>query len=396
MTAQANPAVRPEGLQSAPGVAPDLIPFSQASKRITEEGPSWVGLELKAENQVLERKPLLANGFLAALWVVIKTTKAGTAESGAKALEGYPWIVIKQFNFEDQGGKQIDTAMGGFEWWLACRFGGYNGLPDLSELDSYKAEITEFDFTLLIPQAISAVGWGSLTNQTEATHYFVQPEISQLGQVYKAEADHEVTKSPEFSIKVWVQYWFLPQAFSAPEPPEFPNGHPQEQRVPFEGTKQAWTRQAGVKLQAGENPTLITRVGQLIRTIILVTRNADGAFTEKVLPNPWRLEYERNTFRALERQRTKDQAKEMAQGPQSAIPTGVYPLILSEGHTWVAGDVNPDTYLATDASTRLEIKGNSEEAGTMDIIVNDVSVSAVSSQARREFPGQIQGAGPVA
>lgn len=386
--------VRPEGLEAAGPPAP-VIPFNQASKRVTEEGPFWTGIEPGAAEIKLEAKPILANGFLAAIWAVLKTTTAGTNTEAATAGQAYPWCIIHEFQFKDQGGKEIDSAMGGFEWWLACRFGGYNGLPDLSELDSFEGtSLTAPAFTLLVPQALSPSSWGSLTNQTEATHYFVQPMIAPTSTIYKG----KISKAPIYSLKLWIQYWNLPAARTPPEPGgEFPEGIPQEQRIPGEGTLQAWTRQANVKIEQGENPTLITRVGQLIRTIILVTRNSSGEFSEKILPDPFRIMYEREEWRSLERQRCKDQAKEMTQGPQKAIPTGVYPFILSEGNTgWVAGSINPNTYLSTNASTRLEIKGNSEEKGSMDIIVNDVSVSAVTSQGRREFAGLVQGAGAVA
>lgn len=378
----ANTAVMPaahEGYAAVPGVAPPVVPFDQASHIVFEEGPSWSKVTPGAAAQVLKQESLPANGFLRNIWVHAETEKEGDETAGAAA-EGFPWNILSAFSFQDQGGHTI-SSMAGYNWYLADKYGGYFGMPDLSELDSFSKVLKKPNMMLCIPCEITPTGFGSLTNMTEATKYQVQPTVAQESEVYST----KMTKAPELGFKVWCELWTLPQALTEPEP-GFPQGRQQEQRPPLEGTIQFWTEQANVKVATGENQFLLTRMGQMIRTHIFVCKDKEGKYTDATMPDPIQFLWARVIFRVIGRQMAKDMAK-IKLPHSAAVEKGVFPFIYSTGQGRLAGDNSVNTWLPTVNATRMELKGAFTE-GTITVLTNDVAVAATSEVGRREVPGE--------
>jgi hypothetical protein len=375
-----------EGYAAVPGVAPPEVPFDQASHVVFEEGPSWLNVTLSAAQQVLKQEPLPANGFLRNIWLRIETKTEGNETAGVAA-QGFPWNILSMLTFQDQGGHTI-SAMSGFNWYLADKYGGYFGMPDLSELDSFSGTLKKPNAMVCIPCEITPTGFGALTNMTEATKYQVQPTVAQQSEIYST----PMTTNPVLNLKVWCELWILPQAFTEPEP-GFPQGRRQQQRPPLEGTIQFWTEQANVKVGAGENQFLISRMGQMIRTQIFVCKDAEGKYTDATMPDPIQFLWARVIFRVIGRQMAKDMAK--IKLPHSkAIETGVFPMIYSTGQGRLAGDNSQNTLLPTVNSTRQELKGNFSE-GTITVLTNDLAVAATTEAGRREVPGETSGHEPL-
>jgi hypothetical protein len=68
-------------------------------------------------------------------------------------------------------------------------------------------------------------------------------------------------------------------------------------------------------------------------------------------------------------------------------PEGVTWFCFSQGEGREAGEAGINSWLATLTSTRLELIGTPEEAGTIDIITNDVSVTAINPLERTQQIG---------
>jgi hypothetical protein len=372
----------PEGYSAVPGIAGPLVPFDQASHVVIEEGPSWTGIVLSAESQTLEQKAIPANGFLRNLWVEVTTETEGNETAGAAA-ENFPFNIISKLELQDQGGHLI-SGLTGYNWYLADKYGGYFGTTDLQEVAMFSSVLKKPAFTIVIPLELAGTGFGALTNMTEATKYQLQPTIAAQGKIYKT----GMTANPKLAVKTWIELWTLPEGRTLPEP-GFPEGRPQEQRPPLEGTIQFWTEQTAIKMNAGWGQLVLTRMGQMIRTHIFVayTNVAEPLRSDTLMPPLTQVNWSRVKFKSLGRTIWKSYAKTQLQSQAKPVETGVYPLIYSMGLTNGAGANETNTWIPTVNATRFELEGEWSES-LITVLTNDVAVAAVSEAGRREVPGQ--------
>lgn len=369
-----------EGLESVPGIAGAVIPFTQASKPVYEEGPSWSGIKQNTEDQVQEPLGIPANGYARGLFIKIETTSEGTLGEGV-VIADYPWCILRTIKFEDQGGHEIYGPLGGFSSYLATKWGAYFRRPDFKNLPSFVGTGEKPNATFYVPVEICRTGLGALTNQTEATRYHLALTVSSLSGSYS----HVPTTAPTFRIRTWMWTWPLPQASTEPEPGA-PQGRRQQQRPPLLGTIQYWTEQPSIKIQAGQNRIVYNRVGQMIRTHILVTRNTSGVRVGSVIGNPIQLDWARVRFRTIDKDVLRDIGFATVDG--TLEDEGVYPFIYSEGEQNYAGANEVNSWLATVNTTSLALNMSNWSEGLLTIITNDVAVGAVQELARRETPGQ--------
>ena len=369
-----------EGYESVPGIAGLEIPFTQASKPVWEEGPFWSKIVPGEADQILEPKGIPANGYLKKVLLRVETETEGEAAEG-EVLPDFPWCIFRTIKFEDQGGHEIYGPLGGFAAYLACKWGCYLLRPDLALLPSFNNGAAKPNATFLLPMEIAPTGLGSLSNQTEATNYHIALTVASLTGWYK----HNPKKVPTIRIRSWVHLWPLPQGRTEPEPGA-PEGRTQQQRPPLLGTVQYWTEQPSIKVQTGQNRIVFNRVGQMIRTHILVTRNAEGQRVGNILGNPMQMDWARVRFRTLDREVIRDIAFSSISGVGE--DEGVYPLIYSEGEQRYAGANEVNGMLATVNTTSLALNMPNWEEGNLGIITNDMAVAAIGEIGRRETPGQ--------
>lgn len=379
------PANQREGYGAVPGIAPPNVPFPQATHPVYEAGPEWTKLELTSEQQVLSQEPLKANGFLAGIWVRLETETAGEAGSGALRKDA-PFNYLRRLEFQDQGGKPL-SSLTGFNWFMADLFGGVLGNPNLPSLPSFKNEVTKSACTYYIPLQISPTGFGALTNLTEATKFQLQPTLATESEVYSTNP----TKVPKVKLKTWLELWPLAEAQTKPEP-GFPQGRPQEQRPPLEGTIMAHTEVANIKAEEGENSPTFSRVGQMVRAQIIISRatGANGIREDGLLPNPLQYIWSRNQFRSIDptlmRDITLSKLPNVEGLVSNAYAVGVCPLPYNEGTGRLLGDNNLNSLLATTNATKMELKGTFKKS-ILEFITQDVAIMATSETGRRETPG---------
>jgi hypothetical protein len=375
-----------EGRGAVPDLTPPVVPFGEAVTPIIEPGPKYKGVKLLAEQQELKQEGLEANGYLAGTWVRISTEKAGAEAAGKKGgetTEEFPENMVARVKQGDQSGHEIHN-MTGFNWRLAYLFGGYMAQPNLRSTSlGASSTLTKPAFYLYIPNALARTGFGSLSNLTATTLYQIQIVVETLAKVYK-EAEFV---TPEFEISTWTELFPLPQAMTGPEP-EYPEGRPQEQKPPMEGTIQAWTEEAGLKISTGEQNFKFGRVGNLVRLRIIRTFTTASVPSETILPTNVQYIWARISMNQLPAQLLTDWAISKVWGLKSSdLPKGVYPLLYNEGMDRFTSGQNPGSYQPTVNATRQELKGEFKE-GLGTIITNDLSVGAVTPIGRREVPGQ--------
>jgi hypothetical protein len=372
----------PEGYAAVPGIAGPVVPFDQASHVVIEEGPSWTGITLSAEAQTLEQKGIPANGFLRNIWVEVTTETVGNETAGA-AYENFPFNIISKLELQDQGGHLI-SGLTGYNWYLADKYGGYFGTTDLQEVAMYSATLKAPAFTIVIPLELAGTAFGTLTNMTEATKYQLQPTIAAQGKIYKT----AMTTNPKLAVKTWIELWTLPEARTLPEP-DYPEGRPQEQRPPLEGTIQFWTEQSAIKMNTGWGQLILTRMGQMLRTHIITTytNEAEPKRSDTLIPPLTQVNWSRVKFKTFGRTIWKSYAKAYINSQAKPVEVGVYPLIYSAGISHAAGANETNSWVPTVNATRYELEGEWTES-LVTILTNDVAVAATSEQGRRETPGQ--------
>lgn len=365
-------AVMGQGRQAVPSTAQvPLVPFDEAAHIITTEGPKWV-VTPGATVTKLEPKPLLADGFLKRVVFEVKTIKEGVEGAGPEGSEDYPFNIIERLFFRDNGGHPI-FELSGFNAFLSNVFGGYAGSPDPRNDPDFSKSLKAPNIALYIPIEIAPTGFGALANMSQSAPYLVGAEIAPKSEIWK-----KLETAPELEITAWQESWDFPE-------PTDQAGTGQVQYPPFEGTTQFWTEQANVKLSAGENQTFFTRMGNMIRTHILIARES-GKRSEEVIPNPFRLQWDRvelmQCSASLQRKRMQEAIDHLVERP-----TGVYAFMYSLGEGRFSGGNQTNLWLPTVNATRFELKGSSKKAGELTIVTNDVSVSQMQAALKAQRPG---------
>jgi hypothetical protein len=363
------------------------VPFCQGSKPETEIAYSWSKIELAAVNaQVLGPIALPANGYIRNVWIEVETSKAGI-EEGATAAEDMPFSLFEQIKLTEPNGAPLGMEMKGFSAYLANTYGGYAGSPDLEnqiEFNATKRGLLSPRFAIRVPVELSPNGLGALGNQSASAALRLTLTVAAAGAAYYSAGKYKAAEHPEVTIRVIMELWG--------EPPERDIlGRAVQQSPPFEGTAQYWSEQPSVTINAGLNQTRITRVGSMIRTLIFVYRK--GGVREKseevaaTGASNMQVQWDNRVFRTQtpfynwqsESQERVERLKERKKG--------VYVWSFSMGEGRHVGEPGINSWLATLTSTRLEVINTAEAAGTVDILVNDVSVTAINPLERTQQIG---------
>lgn len=361
-----------EGEAAAPPVAQvEVVPFDQAAKKGIEPGPSWT-FRLKKEGQTIKEEPLPAKGFIRAVLVDIRTIKAGTegVKKEQKLKEDGPFSLFQILRTRDTEGSPL-FELGGFLALQSNIYAGISGSPDPREDPLFKASVLEPSFCLRIPYEVARNGMGSLANQSMSSTYKIGGELA--GEEAWAEK-FEAGELPEIEIKTFVELWTEPAEYDELQ-------RPCAQTPPYHGTAQYYTQYTNQKVTKGENKIIITRTGSELRTIIFVCRDKTGKRNDKVFPDPWRENWDGELLQ-ISAQRVL--RKQMREGlvTVNKIDTGVFVVSFNEGESRFFGGNEFNTWKPTLTATRLEYIGSSEEEGTVDVMVNDVSIAETDPEVR--------------
>lgn len=357
-------------------LAQAVVPFDQASKPETEVAYQWSALKQTANSQPLGPIPLPANGYLRNVWIEIETTSEGTLGSGVVTGD-YPWNLIESVKLTEPNGAPVGAELSGFNLFLANVYGAYSGSPDPRTQYGYSGTGVKPTFALRIPVEIAPNGLGALGNQSASAAFRLALTISPDTTTFSTQP----TTLPTFTIRVITELWG--------EPPERDVlGRPCQQAPPFEGTAQYWTEYGKNSLNSGQNQTRVTRVGSMIRNLLFVYRTTatNTPRSEGPAPSTLQLQWDNRVFRTQSKYYNQQLQRELIDQIGERL-TGVYLFSFSMGEQRHAGANEINAWLATLTATRLELLGNSSEAGTVDILVNDVSVTAINPLERTQQIG---------
>lgn len=349
-----------------------LIPFVRASRERTELADDR-STQIQAGSRAVGPLDIPASGFLRFLVLQVEATGGAQGTAVVAATEDAPFAVFDDLTLSDVNGNPIFGPVNGFHGYLAAKYGAYAHITDAKQLPSYSGvnAAGDFTFTLRIPIEISPRdALGSLANQSASQTYKLRYTIAPSASIYTTAP---ATTLPTVRVRAWTEVWAQPR-------PENAFGQPQEEAPPAHGTTQYWSS-AVYNLNAGEQVIRLTRVGNLIRTIVAVNRVTGGARSTVNFPDPIRFEYDGSLIEMVSRGVFVDRMVErygFTAGPNAANgrDTGVFVWEFTHDLDGKPGYELRDLYLPTTQGTRLDLRGSFSGSNTLTVLTNDVAVPA--------------------
>lgn len=346
------------GQTAAPTIA--SIPFVAASHEHIEPAfANWV-VTPGANAQDFEAE-LPAAGYLRSVLIEVSGT-GGALGAGAVGAD-FPFNIFESVALYDTNGAPIFGPLDGFAAMLANLYGGYIMEPDTRQDSQYNAAYATPAFAFRIPVEISADdALGAISNMSAAAAYRIRLRVRPNSQLVTG----GTPTAPVLTIRGHIETWTVPDDTDLV-------GRPQQQIPPGHGTSQYWSNQIQ-QVVNGQNTLRFPRVGNLIRLLILVARDATGARTDTVMPDGPRLALDgrdlqnynsRTTLRRLTNEKLPDAVTDAG--------VFVFPFNHFGGRGIGAGAGNRNGWLATVQSARLELFGTAGAQGTLQVVTNDVA-----------------------
>lgn len=363
--------------QQGPGASPasasiPQVPFNQASHHGCEQGPSFT-VTPGASQQTFGPFPLPATGYLRRVLIELSTSTAGVAGTGAA---DFPFNIFALLRLTDTNGAPI-FELSGYNTLLADTYGGYAGAPDPRTDPDYATTVTAPAITPYIPLELDNTGMGSPANLSASSAYRLQCIVDTAANIWSAAP----TTIPVFTVQVYCEYWTLPN-------PTDMQGRPQAIEPPYAGTIQLWSQQPNVSVAAGANRIALNRMGNLLRTVLAVFRSS-GARSDAVVGDPLTLRWDDINLDVVDRRTIRKRMREYT-NDLTARDTGVYLFgLYNYGAERFVGGRSVASWLPTVTATRYEISSpaGSGAGGTLDFVINDVSVAAQAPQQRATVGG---------
>jgi len=316
--------------------------------------------------------PIPAYGFIA--HVILLVSWAGGV-AGTLAADA-PWNFFQSVSIQDVNGAYLQNPIDGFSLLMENIYGGYAYRQDPRLSPIFSSTSTAGQYMIRVPVMISRHNaYGSLANQNAAAPYQLAWTINPSTTIFSVAP----TTMPTFTVSAYLESWSQPNARDL-------KGRPQAQLPPLHGSTQQWSNYTKA-IAAGNNVTQLPRVGNTIRTIILIARTAAGVRSDSVMPNPFSLNLDARVL-TNETQPIRQQLQTEGLETNIARDAGVHVFYFNNSILGHIGDETSDLWLPTVQSTRLELAGNSVEAGNLQILTNDIVQVEVDQAARYVMDSQ--------
>lgn len=361
------------------------VPFIRASAKHREPTGIDVTKTLTTSDQDFGVFDIPAYGYVRNL-VILVTASGGTGGAPAVTLtESGVFAALKNIYLTEPNGAvihQFDTA---YQLYLANKFGGYGHVVGADpkadpQFSDAAATLAGFSYMLRIPVELNTRdGLGSLPNQNAAATFKLRMT---LGKVADIATGTLPTTLPNVRVRVYLEAWDQPEVSSA--------GATNQVTPPAMNTTQFWSSQT-YNVNQGQNTIRLTRVGNYIRNLIFTLRRAgtsrangetdlmaadpvylylDTRPLDIIEPNNWRnTMYQRSGYGGSVGATTP--AANSARGLENGVR--VYDFMHEFDGTY--GHENRDLWLPTLGSTRLEVQFNAANAGTLEVLTNDVAIA---------------------
>lgn len=348
---------------AAPAVAPPVIPFVAAAHEHTEPAFDVTVAGGAPPTAAVNLGPfdIPAYGYLRHIF--IEVDMSGGVLGPGVVHPDFPWNFISSISLNDVNGAPIFGPLDGYATLWANIIGGYaGGANDPRNAPFYDATINGI-FCFRVPVEIARHnGMGALANQNAAASY----KLSITTAASTVTFTTAPTTVPAFRIRGWLEAWSLPNEVDVA-------GRPQATAPPAHGTTQYWS-QFIKSVGVGANTTLLPRVGNLIRNVLIIARStaANTPRDDTVFPDPPTLAWDARTLK-------NDTQRYLIERIRAKTPdlvtrdAGVFCYGFADSDHGTVGDDDPTLWLPTVQSTRLELTGSGATAGTLQVITNDVA-----------------------
>jgi hypothetical protein len=338
--------------------------FINASAEHTE--PAFDSGAVAAGTQ-LNNIEVPAYGYLASLLLQVDVTSAGNTATVALREDG-PFNIVSSIGLSDVNGANIIGPFTGWDLAMANKYGGYSFSGDPTVSPSYAqsaigagATAGTQSFLLRIPVQINPRdAYGALPNMNAASTFKLNISLATLAQAFATPPNGTVT----VRCRVTLEAWMLPAGADA-------FGNPNEQAPPGVGSYQRWVKNT-FTVNNGANTFRLPNVGNLIRNLVFVFRNATPARNDTTFMDPLQLSVDGVTVLLHARAIQKHYMQERYGYTGTAVDTGVYAFPYCQELDGKPGFETRELYMRTNQATRLELTGTTSAAGTLDVLTNDV------------------------
>lgn len=312
-----------------------------------------------------------AYGFLRGLWMKVTVTGGAGGGTPAAYKEDAPFTWINNIQLQDVNSAPIVFSISGHDLYLIYKYGGYYVTADPKASPEYSQGGTGGNsvFILYLPLELrNRDALGSLTNTSANTAYKVSFSGGLTTDVFSTPP--APTLPTNMRVDFWQDSWWEPKDTDLA-------GRPQAQTPPSKDTTQYWSKTVFTYAGAGAITSQIKRLGYLYRNNIFVCRTTT-ARADSQMPDPATIIYEGQQLTIRDRQIWKHQmarlwgytgTAEAAGGPDN----GVFVLPFNRDFGLGPGAEIGNGYLPTASGTRYELQGNLAAAGSITVLVNDVS-----------------------
>lgn len=345
-----------------------LAPFTRGAMKHTEPFED-VAAVATANGAAITSLDIPSFGYLRGIWILVNATGGAHGGATVAAKEDSPFSAVSNIVLADVNGAQIVGPIDGYDLFLINLIGGYLG-QDPRLTNAYAAVDTNgnFKFLLWIPLEIcERDALGSMANQNASSTYKLSLNYGITANIYSTAPDTQ----PSVRVRLWLAAW------TQPTPTDL-SGNPQAEVPPAFGTTQFWTR-AQFNLNSGAQTVRLTRVGNVIRSVIGIFRTTAPARNTADLPDPMQLQLEGRIVQNIGidllrfidwEQSVTPLAENDATNPN---PAGVFAFNFDTDLAGKSGNEMRDLWVPTSQATRLELVGSFGAAGTLTIITNDIA-----------------------
>ncbi len=370
-------------MASAPA-APAAIPFTRGSSLATMQDAQRQ-YTAGASDQI----QLQTNSFLENLVLDFSLTTSGNAATVAFA-EDAPWSVIQSIELSDPANQAIITPISGYGLYLLNKY-----LPDTDcffdpQMDPNYSAVTgagatggSFSFRLVVPvEHRKRDALGAVNNSAANQRYLLTLNVIQsFSSLYSTAPTTEATT---LNLNITQAYWTSPPATVTTSA----GSSPVSQTPAGLGTVGFVRYETHSDVSGGGNPQIqLSNVGDYLSSIIFVLRSSTGARDSADWPavfNWWV-----NGFQVFAlptnyfvRQLARFYGYTAAIGTPGGLDTGVFPLYQLYSLFDRRENFGPaNQYLATDATTKLQILGSTWGASAGKLEVFTRAIRPVSGAA---------------
>jgi len=310
--------------------------------------------------------------------VYLRVDASATSNSATVAFNGdAPWNAIQEVQLQDPQGVPFQI-LSGHELYLWGLFGGFTGSTDATASPYYSttagsaATGGSFSFVLRIPcELFARDGIGALYNGSTASQFKVRVTLASSATVYSTAP----TTVPSVRVRMSSHGYQLAQSL--------PSGHTFETEPPGGPIYNNLTRQVYQFSGSGNLTVPIVRKGFLYREMIFIFKDNSGVRSNSVVSDAvlridnvdvW------NGSTAMWRHVTWERSKVATFTPGS-FPAGV--TLASFAHEWdgTVGGETRDWYVPTTPGSIAEMRLTATAAGSVTILVNDVTPTAAAISA---------------